>query len=66
MNDLTIVSYKAKAVIQKVRDCGYELKGGNAPETFLCATIERCDAPETFLGVTIARHTFQNGTSTWY
>lgn len=52
VDDLIIVSYKAKEVIQEVRDCGYELKGG--------------DAPETFLGATIGRHTFQDGTSTWY
>ena len=52
VDDLIIVSHKAKEVIQEVRDCGYDLKGGTAPETFL--------------GATIGRHTFQDGTSTWY
>jgi hypothetical protein len=33
-------------------DCGYELKGGGAPDTFL--------------GATIGHHTFKDGTTTWY
>ena len=52
VDDLIICSQKPAHVIQELRDSGYELKGGSAPETFL--------------GATIGRHTFNDGTSTWY
>ena len=52
VDDLLIVSFKAKAIINELIACGYKLKGG--------------DAPTTFLGATIGRHTFKDGTSTWY
>ena len=45
-------SQKPAHVIQELRDSSYELKGGSAPETFL--------------GAMISRHTFKDGTSTWY
>ena len=42
---------ETRAHNSRLRDSGYELKGGSAPETFL--------------GATIGRHTFKDGTSTW-
>ena len=50
VDDLIICSQKH--VIQELRDSSYKLKGGLAPETFL--------------GAMISRHTFKDGTSTWY
>ena len=47
-----ICSQKPAHTIQELRDSGYELKGGSAPETFLSATI--------------GHHMFKDGTSTWY
>ena len=52
VNDLIICSQTTAHVIQELRDSGYELKGGSAPETFL--------------GAMIGCHTFKGGTSTWY
>ena len=52
VDDLIICSQKPAHVIQELRDSWYELKGGSAPETFL--------------GANIGRHTFKDGTSTWY
>ena len=52
VDDLTIVSHRTAHILQELRDSGYELKGGGAPETFL--------------GATIGRHTFKDGTTTWY
>ena len=52
VDDLIICSQKPAHIIQELHDSGYELKGDSAPETFL--------------GATIGRHTFKDGTSTWY
>ena len=53
VDDLTIVSHQTEHILQELRDSGYELKGGGAPDTFL--------------GATIGRHTFKDdGTTTWY
>ena len=52
VDDLIICSHKPAHVIQELRDSGYELKGGSAPETFL--------------GATIGCHMFKDGTSTGY
>ena len=51
VDDLIICLQKPAHIIQELRNSGYELKGGSAPETFL--------------GATIGRHTFKDGTSTW-
>ena len=41
VDELIICSQNTAHVIQELRDSGYELKGGSAPETFLGATIGR-------------------------
>ena len=46
---LMIVSFKAENVIQKLRDYGYELKGGKAPETFPDGTSQWYQSAEQYL-----------------
>ena len=52
VDDLTIVLADTNHVLTELRDCGYVLKGGGPPDSFL--------------GATIGRYTFEDGTSTWY
>jgi hypothetical protein len=52
VNNLTIISHWTEHILQELRNCGYETKGGGAPDMFL--------------GATIGHHTFKDGMTMWY